>query len=338
MRYFVLRGLLPQTAKGAPFFGGDHRRDRDERLRSYATLGHPLPIEGERPIVRVKGIGRISVFVFNLTQSLLLLAASSQERAYALANPFRGYLTVYHGVSAPEGLWEYVIELNRKPLPEWTIGQIAQAYRQLGQSLPDTDLLEFELASGAGVFWEQIEAAARFAQATCAAPRLSTSLLHLERSHMLFSGYMTSSYYHFHYRIERREESPYLRRKRYLEERTRFDLAFLSAFRSIESVLGTPHLKKHTIARALQALDSHSGTSLASGRWRSYHEFFSTRRRSWSYEAILQYYLDIRNAVAAHGNLAPPFRLAEDQVLEIQRLAEDILYQVAFPQCEREDA
>lgn len=69
-------------------------------------------------------------------------------------------------------------------------------------------------------------------------PNIAEVLLHLVQSHYSISGSMTGSYYYLHYRWDKRFQNKHLREKKYFENRTRYDLAFVSAFRSIESILG----------------------------------------------------------------------------------------------------
>ena len=45
---------------------------------------------------------------------------------------------------------------------------------------------------------------------------------------------------------------------------------------------------------------------------------------------MIKDFLDLRNAVAAHGNLTPPFKLMEDQVYEIQYLLNEMISKIAF--------
>jgi hypothetical protein len=115
----------------------------------------------------------------------------------------------------------------------------------------------------------------------------------------------------------------------YLEERTLYDLAFLSGFRALEALLGGGQLKKHEIGGRLSALDHRFNTSFRSKPWKSFYEVFSSGRKRWRFDELIARYLDIRNAVAAHANPEPPFLLHEDQVLEIQLLAKTMLYDVA---------
>jgi len=141
----------------------------------------------------------------------------------------------------------------------------------------------------------------------------------------------TTRYYEHHYRHERKSESAYLREKKYFEERTLYDLAFLSAFRALEALLGTAQIHKHAVGKLLAALDGKFGTSFCSTRWESYHEVFSSGRKRWRFDELISHYLDLRNAVAAHANPKPPFTLREDQVLEIQLLVKSMLHDVAKP-------
>jgi len=160
---------------------------------------------------------------------------------------------------------------------------------------------------------------------------IADALLHLEQSHYIISGFMTSSYYHFHYRWDRKFEKKYLREKKYFENRTRYDLAFVSAFRSIESILGKPQVKKQEIKPSLNNLDSQYGTRFSTSRWVSYHEVFSRTKKFRSYEEVIAHFLKLRNAVAAHANPKPPFVLNEDQLFEIQKLAESMIADLIKP-------
>ena len=145
---------------------------------------------------------------------------------------------------------------------------------------------------------------------------------------------MTDSYYWAHYQHERREQTPYQRRKNYLEMSTVYDLAFLSAFRSVEALLGcgARSLEKREIPAKLHALDDRYGTPFCTATWDSLHHFFTTQRRHWSYQELIETFLDTRNAVAAHANASAPFPLTEDQVFELQELAGSMIYESIMPE------
>ena len=79
---------------------------------------------------------------------------------------------------------------------------------------------------------------------------------HFSESKKLFSGSMTSSYYHFHYKYDRKALKKWELEKRYLEMRYRYEIAFTAAFKGIESLLGVNYIKKHEIKRLLDNLNS----------------------------------------------------------------------------------
>ena len=330
MKYFILLGLIPETYEGAPQLG-NVPTTRRERRRRWRAIQSQLPREGEHVFLRQRSLGRLSILVHDVCDTLLMVSARSQRKAYALAMPFRSYLTVYLGFDLVDGGDDFFLaELTARPKLTATTRELASLYRQLQAHYPtNPEFLAHAMASGTGIFHSQIRGACKFVERVLAAPQLIASLTHLEQSHGLFRGHMTSSQYHRQYQHERRLESAYLLEKKYLENRTVYDLAFLSAFRALEALLGTGQIKKREVGKLLHALDGKFGTSFCSKPWKSYHEVFSSRRKTWNFDELIIRYLDVRNAVAAHANPSPPFALREDQVLEIQRLVANMLYDAA---------
>lgn len=336
MKYFVLRGLLPTLPDGSSGIGGRISDSYDEGISAWRHFhpDEPIPKQGEQCFLNIRGIGRISVFVHNVFDTLILITSRSQERAYLLASPLRAFATIFLGSSPDDDSpYEYLVELTHKPQPTQTRTEIARLYRPIWfDDTSDPQSLGAALGSGTFLARDQLKLACRFVDGVHLRSMLRLCLLHLERSHHLYAGYMSDSYYYFHYRHERAALSPYAQRKGYLEERTRYDLAFLSAFRAIEAFLDTTMLRKRDIAELLRQTDIRDGTSFLSGRWRSRHEVFTSGRKWWSFSELIGHYLDIRNAVAAHANPKPPFRLNVDQVREIQELVADMLYAAVLGQ------
>jgi hypothetical protein len=330
VKYFIIQGLIPEAYEDAPHLGGNAATTRRERIRRWRAMGSKLPQEGERVFLRQPRIGRVSVFVHDVCDALLMVTAPSQRKAYALALPFRSYLTIYLGFEFDFGSpYEFLLELKSKPKLADTTRDIAGLYRQLGSYPVVPDVLCRFIGIGTVLFHPQIRSACNFVEKILAAPQLLESLIHLEWSHGLFAGYMTGYHYQHHYSNERRLQSAYLREKNYLEERTRYDLAFLSAFRALEALLGGMQISKHDLGKRLRALDAKFGTSFCSTRWKSYYEVFSSGRKRWRFDELITKYLDVRNAVAAHANPTPPFALREDQVFELQHLVKSMLYDAA---------
>jgi hypothetical protein len=328
VKYFVIQGLIPEAYYGAPHLGRK-AATRQERIRRWRAMQGKLPIEGEQVFFRLPNIGRISVLVHDVCDSLLMVFASSQRKAYNLALPFRSYFTIYVGRDLANNDGEFLLELRGKPRAAATARDIACLYRPLTLYPINPDSVLSTLKSGVTVTHAQIKSACEFVTKVLAFPQLVTSLMHLERSYFLFAGHMASSYHYRHYRQQRESESAYLREKMYLEERTLYDLAFLSAFRALEALLGATQIKKLDIGIRLHALDDKFRTSFRSTRWKSFYEVLSSGRKRWRFDELIARYLDVRNAVAAHANPRPPFLLHEDQVREIQLLAKTMLYDAA---------
>lgn len=334
VRYFLLQGYVPEVAIGSRWqiFAASPVGGREARLRDWASsYGSDQPlVEGERCLVRVPELGRISLFVHDVWTAHLLVAARSQEKAYRLALPFRAFTTIYSGYAREEGLTEYLVELTQKPSETDSTHFIAENYLQGGR---DPDYYGLALGSGWGLLTQVMRAGSIFVKQIVQSEQHELALKYLERSHYLLSGFMTGSYYYAHYRHERREQSPSERRKNFLEMSSVYDLAFLSAFRSMEALLGcgARSLEKGEIRAKLEGLDEQYGTCFSTEKWESLYHFFTTRRRRWSYVEMITAFLDVRNAVAAHANPSPPFALTEDQVFELQNLAGSMIYESIMP-------
>jgi hypothetical protein len=235
VKYFILCGLLPEVGPAGHriSFGGHIPSGRSD----WPATG-PLPQEGERLVVRCSSLGRMSVFVHDVFSAHFLVVARSQENAYRIAAPFRAFATVYLGWAMEEAEIEYLVELSRKPDPEDSTESMALSHVGSGGYEPDDALVAQHLETGWVLATEQIAAASSFLDSVLQSDRHVLALRYLERSHYLLSGFMSSSYYHFHYSRDRVSQTPYWRRKMYLERSSVYDLSFLSAFRALEALLG----------------------------------------------------------------------------------------------------
>jgi hypothetical protein len=191
------------------------------------------------------------------------------------------------------------------------------------------------IGAGTGLDHIQITRTCNVVRQAITRPVILDALLHLEYSRTLVWGFMVGSFYESHYSRDRREFSRYELERMYLENRFRYDSAFVSAFRGIECVLGKPHFKKNHILGLLSKADQRYGTAFASQRHRSWHEVFSTKKKWWSYEDLIADYLRLRNAVSAHGNPSPPHIVMEDQVFEIQYVLQSMIADILIPKDRR---
>jgi len=298
----------------------------------YQKAGLPLPELGEKTFLRHPQIGRISVFVHGAYDAFIMVAASSQRKAYLLANSLRAVMACAYGNVPLEQPSGYLIEMPTLPTPDMTVEDLADLINRIpsGQQV-DNIMLRAELRSGSGVDHIHLDEACRILSRAFAHTRVLEALMHLDYSRHLVWGFMVGSFYESHYSLDRRNLTRYQLERIYLENRFRYDSAFVSSFRGIECLLGKPHFRKPEIRDLLAGVDRSFGTSFATSRHRSWHEVFSSGRRWWKYDEIIQYYLDLRNAVSAHGNPSPPHIVMEDQVFEVQYLLQGMIMEILHP-------
>lgn len=345
MRYFVANGYCPSphapqmNAHGYSnvSFGWSGNPTRKQMANRYKEAGVALPPLGEKVFLRVTRYGRLSVFVHGAYEAFILIAAISQRRAYLIANVFRAATTCFQGQAPSNNYDAYLLELASAPMPDLSRRNLARSIEQRYDGDRDPDIaLEMAIGSGTELNHVQIARACDIVREAITQPVILDALLHLEYSRTLVWGFMVGSFYESHYRRDRRELSRYELERTYLENRFRYDSAFVSAFRGIECVLGKPHFKKTHIPGLLSKADRSYGTTFASRRHRSWHEVFSTKKKWWSYEDLIAYYLKLRNAVSAHGNPSPPHIVMEDQVLEIQYLLQSMIADILIPNDRKE--
>lgn len=322
MKYFLLKGIKPSISRSGIYArtGSIRKKDYEVERVKYDYLP-----PGETAIYHDKTYGSISIFVYELVQTFFLVKAASQRKAYALANSFRSILGIYYGRS-----WDYhgeesLVELLCAPRSDMSIQGLLEITRVVSPYFIDKDMQKYRMTEGVFVFHSEIEHAGSILRHVIREPRFVHALQHLSQSHSIISGEMTGSYYFSHYRHKRKSESKYYREKMYLEFRTQYDLAFLSAFRALEAVLGRFSFDKHEINKLLGKLDACYKTNFRESVWQSYHEIFAGAKRKRPYQEVIENFLRIRNSVAAHGNTHPPFILTEDHVFEIQRLVSSML-------------
>ena len=344
MRYFLANGYAPSAhapqmhAHGYSTlsFGRSSNPTRRQMARRYKEADVPLPPLGEKVFLRVPQHGRLAVFVHGAYEAFILIAARSQRRAYLVANAFRAAITCFHGLTPLDYDDAYLLELASAPKPDMSRRDLARSIEQRDEDDRDPDIA-LEMAIGAGTILNhiQITSACEVVRQAMTQPVILDALLHLEYSRTLVWGFMVGSFYEAHYSQDRREFSHYELERTYLENRFRYDSAFVSAFRGIECVLGKPHFKKTQIRGLLSKADRRYDTTFSSQRHRSWHEVFSTRKKWWSYADLIAYYLKLRNAVSAHGNPSPPHTVMEDQVFEIQYLLHAMIADILIPEHRR---
>ena len=341
MRYFFANGFNPSPHPpkmrrhryNEIHFSRIAGETRQERTTRYQEANVEVPKLGETIFLQRPGIGRISVFVHGAYDAFIMVVASSQRKAYLLANALRAAVTCFLGDPPLEQYSGYLLELRKKPSQDMARREIADLINlPLSRARDENLILEQELASGAGINHIQLSQTCNIVARAINHPRLLDALMHLEYSRTLVWGLMVGSFYDSHYSRDRQELTRYQLEHSYLENRFRYDSAFLSAFRGLECVLGKAGFRRSDISRLLAKTDREFGTSFSMSKHRAWHEMFSSRRKWWKHEDIISYYLELRNSVSAHGNPSPPHIVMEDQVFEIQYLLQSMLGDILIPE------
>jgi hypothetical protein len=343
LKYFIVNGYRPnpvppkKTKYGyseSHLSGPDEKETIKKRAKQFEKAGHKPPAFGETKFFKDNKYGRISIFVYDVYRTVLLIVSRSQRKAYYLGNSIRAILSTIFGQAPAEGLYAFLIELNEKPDFKMDLYGIAHLIRPLKKEdkYENVELINNVLLRGTGLSQHQLEKACIILVKAIDKPQVLYAIQLLEYSYSQVYGFMVGSYYEAHYSRDRKELSRYRLDSIYLENRIAYDTAFVTAFRGIEALLEKPYFRKNEIKRLLTKVDSKHRTNFTTKKYRSFHEMFSSRKRLWLYEDIIKYYLELRNAVAAHGNINPPKIIMEDQVFEIQMLLKSMFMEILYPE------
>lgn len=286
-----------------------------EKLRYYIKRSRNLP--SNYTIAQLDNHTQICVVFYNVDNGLFLIKANNQRIAYEVVRALDGFFFLFTGGTPNyDRCLPKLIEIYKVPQSDWNIDRL---YKELSQR--NTEIMQsniYNLRSSQFIQAHEIQLLGPCIERIYSNLCLSEALHHLGYSRFLCYGFMVGSYYDCHYRHDRQRMSKHLIQKQYFENRERYELAFLSAFRGIERFLNVSQIRNPEIDKALLKLrmdDVKPNT-----RYQRQHEIFSGQKKYIPYRDIVAHFLDIRNVVAAHANPSPPpnFIISEDSVMEIQ--------------------
>jgi len=287
----------------------------DERREYFSERGLKLP--KNYTISRLAPKISVRVVFFEIDHGLFLIEAPNQSTAYRVLRALDGFFYLANGEApSSDRSIPKLNELKRMPNCNWTREKLIEELRERNIEISPTNV--YELHSGWVVPQHDMRLLGPGIEAIYPNVHLVEALSHLGHSRYLFYGYMVGSYYHCHYKHDRSVQSRHQMHKKYFENRERYELSFVSAFKGIERILRIGQIKKHEITDRLTSLgilDIKPETM-----YRRWHETFSGHKKDISYSDIIKHFLDIRNAVAAHANPSPPdhFHISEDSLIEVQ--------------------
>jgi len=313
-RHYLLAGyIIPILVRAGDTVGTLGTRVDREYCRSIGITSHR-----NYTVARFDARTYVRAVFFKWARGVFMINAPSRRIAYRVADAIQGYFSLLYGYE-PDHLRQtfYLLEMDHVPQPDWTEERLI---RELQRCDPAFSVLEIHgLEEGFVLSHDHLEQFASVMRALVVDERLREGLVHFQQSRFLFYGYMVGSYYHFHYARDRAEAPRWLMEKRYFEERARYELAFVAAFKALECLFGTTQIRKNRLGRLFAELPYNSITPTTI--YRRQHEIFAGLPASISYRDLVVHFLNFRNAVAAHANRSPPpdFILSEDNLFEIQR-------------------
>jgi len=293
----------------------------DEKRRYYIKQRRNLP--SNYTIARFDKHTYIRVVFYNVDNGLFLIKAGNQRIAYEVVRALDGYFfLVTGGTPNYDRCLPKLIEIYKVPQSDWNIDRLFKELSQMNMEMMKTDV--YKLRSSPFIQAHEMQLLAPCVERIYSDRRLNEALYHLGYSRFLCYGFMVGSYYNCHYRHDRQSMSKHLIQKQYFENRERYELAFLSAFRGIEGFLNVNQIKRPDIDRSLLKLQT--ANIKPDTKYHRRHEIFSGSCRDVTYHDIIDHFLEIRNTVAAHANPSPPSDLiiSEDSVMEIQLLLSEL--------------
>ena len=321
--YYLLLGYLIPVYTS---YGGEIHLEPDvperEKREYYETMSVSLP--RNYTLLKMRRL-ELEVVYYNVDEGRLLIKAPSRREAYSVANAIRGFLGNVEGLFPDDRSFTYFLqELTKVPQPNWSTKDVIKSLKA-NLTYPHDVFLEDELTRGYVVGRDTLINLVKFLPFVIRDTDLRESLDHLLESRFLVCGFMTGSYYTCHYRADRSAMSRGELEKLYLENRHRYEAAFVAAFKGIERYFRVNQIKEDRIDRLFKNI-KYDGVTFNS-TYKRHFETFAGLPENMSYGELISHFLRIRNAVAAHGNRQPPKDLivSEDSILEIQEFLSELI-------------
>lgn len=283
----------------------DSSNGRVGRERYFAQYN--IPRQEDYTLVTIGRSASVRVVFLDFDRGNLVIAAKSRRQAYDIADSVRGYLCLIGRAGERVYNTFLLLETRRLPRSTWSEDQLLKALQEIE---PQADHMELAaLQSGHTLMGDDLIRLPRFIPFVHKTHPVREALRHLFESLTLFDGFVALHFLH-----DYREHSRRWDEKRYFENRLRYELAFVSAFRAVEAFFGVTDIKQNEVRSMLNA---HPSTAIRSNTgYRLAIPIFGGRRVRTNYADVVGYFLKVRNAAAAHANRgAPPHLQATEKVL-----------------------
>jgi hypothetical protein len=320
-RYFLLNGVLIPIYQGQGAMSLPGSATAEETRQYYAQHGIAPP-----KTYRLATIGGSALYVayFFVDQGRLVIKAATRREGYIIATAIQAYLSLICDIERDHERYSWwLFELGRLPHPEWSPEKLLAAVTD--GDVAQSPFASADLLGGIVLQAKQLELMPQYMSTLVGDRAIAEAYRQLSLSRALFAGTMNASYYHFHYRYERSQTRRSTIEKRYLEERERYELALVAAFKCIERLFGVNDIKRAELSKVFASLPYRSIKQ--GGGYTRRFEIFSGHKKRTTVGDILLHFLNLRNVVGAHGNRSPPrdFILSEDNIYEVQSFAEGLI-------------
>lgn len=257
---------------------------------------------------------------------LYLISASSQERAYFLANGLNALFGVVYGQHRHGELPWLLLRLKNKPQAGKSTSTLLELVDEIIES-PCSGGWKSVIGSGTLISQPICKHARRIYSVLLDKLPLMHTLINLEFSYFIVPSQISENNYDVLLRSYNAQSEEVLK-KAYYEEKMKYDLAYLSAFRGLEAFLKVNRIQKKDIEKLFSQVDTEYGSALSSSKYQCRYIGMPDIGKLVSYVDVTYQFLIYRNSVAAHWN---PIRntepLNELVVCEIQHYVSDLLEQ-----------
>ncbi len=337
-KYYLLSELILPIRESNTIYGFNKKPTIKEKQKAYKKFakhdkkGH---INSAPPqnysFLKLSKTDEIRVVYFEYDKGNFLIKSNSRESAYKIANIIYGFHYLYRSWAPdPDSSIYKLQEINRIPKYDWTIKDVISA---LDKKIHHWygDLESCKLLSGFEVSNFTHNELKIFIECFYKDYDARESLNHLLKSVQIFGGVPNSSYYSFHYAPDRKLESRAVLNKKYFEDRITYETSFIAAFKGIERFFKVAKIKKGKINNIFKNITYENvSPDIVYTR---YFEIFSGYKKQIKYSELIEHFLKLRNAVAAHGNRKDSRKklIIEDNIIEIQFFLTELLGKVIYP-------
>jgi len=270
-----------------------------------------------------------------------VIESTTLPDAYRLAQLIKAMFTIFAGMPQFEvdGECDLLEAVQRLPQSDWDEDRFLSEIKAVDNRHKIERHIDKiwinSLWGGYRLSSEKIQEGLDFISRVWGKPHIEESLEYAMESTYLFHGYLTSSHYNQEYAPQRPLTSDWALDKAFFENRCRYELAYLAAFKAIERIFN----KSIKIGNTNDVFKSKSLSTISTKvlgpelTYRRKFEIFSNHTELLRFDEMLSHFARLRNEVASHGNRNPTApTINSESIYEIQFFLKDLLHRLIYPE------